>query len=393
MKRRGVIAGAVMKGVVMAVAAVLAAGSVTGQDIGAQEDAIRQARQQLAEIERLSGENVKQTTSSERALAIERNKIGAQKKVAQGLEKQVGGLATKIRADERQAGRLEKQLEGLKAEYGKTVYATWKNHKLNNATAFLLAAKDFNDATRRLTYLRRYNSERARRGTEIDSLGKELEREIRELEGEKKRLEGLRAESDKALGVLAKSEAAYKARLSDLQKDRRKLEADAKKEREKIAAAQKEIDRIIAAQARGADVDVVLSGRFEENKGKLPWPVGGAGAVVAHFGPNRMADGITRDEKGITIATGRGAQVRAVFEGKVTGVYNIGQFDKCVTVRSGSYIVLYGNLAETRLKNGDAVALNQIVGKINNSANEERHVLLLQIWRETVPLDPEEWLR
>ncbi len=130
--------------------------------------------------------------------------------------------------------------------------------------------------------------------------------------------------------------------------------------------------------------------------GKLPWPVEGSGpgAVLDRFGKERMADGIEKDSKGIILATRRGAEVKAVFEGKVTGVYSVGQFEKCVTVRSGSYVVLYGNISTTNLKNGDTVVLNGTIGAVNNSDDADRHRLIFQmIWRETTPLDPEQWLR
>ncbi len=392
--RRVVVIAMLLIAAMLGVAGMLAGAFAQDPGIASQEETIRRARQQLAEIERLSGENTKQTTSSERALAIARNKIGAERRIVQGLDRQAGDLSSKINADERQIKELENQLVRLKKEYAEAIYSAWKNHKLNTATAFLLAARDFNDATRRLSHLRRYNGVRVNKGAEIDSLGKELQAEVERLGASKDTLDGLKAQSQAALSTLTKSETSYQSTLKKLNANKKKLEADAKKERDKIAAAQREIDRIIAAQAAGrGEVDVVLSGKFEDNKGRLPWPAGGAGTVLAHFGANRMADGITRDEKGITIATQAGAQVKAVFEGKVTGVYNIGQFDKCVTVRSGSYIVLYGNLTDTRLKTGDQVAINQVVGRINSSASEERHVLLLQIWRETTPLNPEEWLR
>ncbi len=359
------------------------------------EESIRQAREQLAQIEKLTGENAKQTTSSQRSLGITRNKIGAQRKVVQGLDAQASALSRKISGGEREVKRLEGDLEKLKKEYGASVLESWKNHRLNTATAFLLASHDFNDGVRRLSFLRRYNNVRQGKGVEIDSLVRNIEAGIVRLEADRVKLSGVQAEGKKELGVLTDEEAKYAQTLKSLQSDRKKLEADARAQNEKIAAAQREIDRIMAEQARaaGREVDVVLSGRFEENKGRLPWPAGGRGTVLDRFGVVRGADGISRDSKGITIATEGGAQIRAVFDGEVTGVYNIGQFDKCVTIRSGSYVVLYGNLADTRLKSGDRVVLGDRVGRVNNSGDQSRHLLLFQIWHETTPLDPQVWLR
>jgi septal ring factor EnvC (AmiA/AmiB activator) len=278
------------------------------------------------------------------------------------------------------------------------VYAGWKNHKKNNATAFLLSAKDFNTATRRLSWLRSYNRARVEMGVEIDSLSALLQADIKVLSTKKAELESAKIQKDREMTSLSNDEKAHNASLKELQKDRKKLEAQAKKERETIAAAQKEIDRIIAAQVKAGkgqrtEADVILTGKFEDNKGLLPWPVGSSATVLDHFGVNRMADGVAKNSSGLSIAAPRGAAVRAIFEGKVTGVYNIGQFDKCISIRSGNYIVVYGNLATTTLKSGDAVAINQSVGKLSDADNADKHLLLLQIWRETTPLDPEVWLK
>lgn len=383
MKRRAVIA------------LVLWCAAAGAQDLSDLEQSIKQAREELQQIEKLTGENDKKTTSSERSLSLTRNKVGAQRKVVTGLDGQARALTTKIANDERQVGRLGEQLTALKKEFGTGVYTTWKNHRLNTATAFLLASRDFNDGVKRLSYLRRYNGVRMKKGTEIDSLARTIEKEIAKLDADKVKLDKLRGEGKRELEVLGKEEANYNSTLKALRSDRKTLEANAKKQRDKIASAQREIDRIMAeaARAAGRDFDVVLNGRFEENRGRLPWPVGGAGAVIDRFGVQRGADGISRDSKGITIATSRGAEVRALFDGVVSGVHKIGQFDKCVLVRSGAYVVLYGNLSDTRLKSGDRVALGDRIGRVNDGTDESMHLLMLQIWHETTPLDPEEWLR
>jgi septal ring factor EnvC (AmiA/AmiB activator) len=72
--------------------------------------------------------------------------------------------------------------------------------------------------------------------------------------------------------------------------------------------------------------DVALNSSFQANRGKLPWPVDN-GYVTLHYGPNKIENTkLTIDNPGLTIATPKaGATVRAVFEGEVSGIYNLGE--------------------------------------------------------------------
>jgi septal ring factor EnvC (AmiA/AmiB activator) len=324
--------------------------------------------------------------------------------MVRNLEREAVLISSEITANTRQVRDLRAGLDTLKNEYGAMVRAAWENHKLNNAVTLLFASHDFNDATRRIAYMKRYNAMREKRGAEIDSLDYILQYELEKLEVRKRELDRSKAEKTSDLASLDKEERQQSSAIAGLRTDGRKLETQAREQQRKIADAQKNIDRIIAEQARAVaagrsqaqiEADIVLSGRFEDNKGRLPWPVGGPGSVLDRFGRHTVASqrDITNDFKGINIAAPRGAQVRAVFEGEVTGVYNLDHFNNCVTVRSGSYIVLYANLATTSVRMGDRVAINRQIGTLFDTDDESQHMLIFQIWRETTPVNPEQWLR
>ncbi len=385
---------------VLSIFLMLACSAASAQrgSIEEQTERRRRAEQNLKETTALLDGNYKNMQASEKGLKLIRNRIGAQRVIVRDLQRQVSGIEREIEAGTRQVNELGDRLAALQTDYADFVYAEWKNHKKNNATVFLLSAKDFNSATRRLSQLRDYNRARADMGGQIDSLSKRLQADLDTLNAKKTELVGAKSRKDREINSLSQDEKQHNSSLKELQKDRKKLQAKAKKERETIAAAQKEIDRMIASQVkerRGqtSQADIVLSGKFEDNKGLMPWPIGSSATVLDHFGANRMADGIIKESSGLAIAAGRGAEVKALFEGKVSGVFSIGQFDKCISVRSGNYIVVYGNLSTTSLKSGDTVAINQPIGRLSDADNADKHMLLLQIWNGTTPLDPEEWLR
>jgi septal ring factor EnvC (AmiA/AmiB activator) len=379
----------------------VAALGVSGQSLEELRAQMKREQEELKATNALLGANQNKITSSERDRRLTENKIAAQRKIIANYEKQASIIGSEITANNRQIRELSEHLEILKKDYGRSVYSSWKNHKMNNAVAFLFASHDFNDATRRVAHMKRYNQMRERRAIEIDSISFVLQYEIDKLATRKQELDDAKARQKAQTNELAKSEKQLSKIISGLRGDRKKLQAKAKEQKARIAKAQKQIDQIIAAQARAAksgrteaqrEQDIVLSGKFEENKGKLPWPVTG-GSVLHKFGKQSVSANITTDFKGIEIAAPAGASVRAVFEGEVTGVYNMDHFNTCVTVRSGNYIILYANLASVSVKTGDKVAINQRLGALSGAADDDGHLLVFQIWRETTPVDPLLWLR
>jgi septal ring factor EnvC (AmiA/AmiB activator) len=365
-------------------------------EIEQQNAVVRRSQERLAEIEKeskaLSGEIV----NSERDLRVARSTIAAKRKVAADLDRETRRITAEINANTRATRRLDSTLTDLKRDYGRMVYTAWKNHKTTGTTLFLLSAKDFNDASRRISFIRRYNRAREKRGAEIDSLNRSLTVEMERLAVQKGEISGLKRESDRLLADLAGEQSRYESALKSLGKEQKEIEAEAKRERAKIAAAQREIERIMARQARGivlSEADMALSGQFGENKGRLPWPTGDAGLILHHFGKERKGDGIERDFSGLIIAARPGSEVTAVFEGKVTWITDLAQYNKCVIVSSGEYFVGYGNIASPTVKNGEKVSLGQSLGRVTASDNSGLHQVLIWMQHGEEILDPEEWLR
>lgn len=362
---------------------------------------MKRDQDQLKATNALLGKNQSQIQSSERNRKLVENNIATRRSMVRNLEKQASLIGGEITTTTRQVRELDQELETLKQDYGRFVYDSWKNHKMNNAVAFLFASRDFNDAQRRIGHMKRYNNMRETKGAEIDSISFVLNYEIEKLSLRKQELDEAKAEQSKEMAELSKEEKQLASIIGNLRTDRKKLETQARDQKNRIAKAQKQIDKIIADQAKAAksgrtqaqrEEDIVLSGKFEDNKGKLPWPVNG-GSVLHRFGKQKISAEITNDYKGIEIAAPRGATVKAVFEGEVTGTYELDRFNICVTVRSGSYIILYANLARASVKTGDKVAINQQIGALSDSSDADQHLLIFQIWRETTPVDPLQWLR
>ncbi|HMU45243.1 MAG TPA: peptidoglycan DD-metalloendopeptidase family protein [Chitinophagaceae bacterium] len=139
--------------------------------------------------------------------------------------------------------------------------------------------------------------------------------------------------------------------------------------------------------------DVALNNKFELNKGKLPWPVDN-GVLTLRFGPNKIDNTLlTFDNPGITIATpSAGNFVKAVFDGEVSSVFNIGD-GMVVTIRHGKYFTTYSNLSSVSVSKGMEVKTGQVIGKAGRDDEGVGGQVDFILMIETRNIDPQPWLR
>lgn len=177
---------------------------------------------------------------------------------------------------------MQNELTQLRKEYADMVYAAYKNYKLNNFLVFLFASKDFNDATRRISYMRRYNRMRQQKAEQIKSVADSLHVQIGELENRKAELTKVRDTRTQEVSSLGKDEKQYQSSLSEINTKSGKLSSEIRKKQSQINKLQQRIQAIIAEEARknratpksAAQEEYIanLSGRFDQNKGLLPIP-------------------------------------------------------------------------------------------------------------------------
>ena len=386
----------------------LATLSVPAQQLESLREEIRQAEEEIKMTNQLLSKTQKNQQTTDRQLNLIRNKIRNRKNIISNLEKQSGLIENNIGAKNTTIRSLEQDLNRLRQEYAAMVYDSYKNYKLNNFMLFLFASRDFNDATLRIAYMPRYNRMREQKAAEIDSVSASVGREISSLQSQKEELDKVRRSRNEELTSLDKDETQYRTSSQKLQQEAGKLNSIIKANRKRIEQMQKQIRQIIAEESRKnkakpqtseqREFDVKLSGQFEQNTGKLPYPV--RGVIVNNYGlhSHTAIKGVVEKNQGVDIAAEPGAEVRAVFEGEVSQVLLNQWTNKVVLLRHGNYLTLYSNLASVNVKVGDRVTLNQPIGRIASSEDSNDCTLHFEVWKldaqnNPVNLNPEKWLR
>ena len=138
---------------------------------------------------------------------------------------------------------------------------------------------------------------------------------------------------------------------------------------------------------------LVSSQNFEQNKGRMPWPVDKA-LIRLHYGNNEIPGKTRRliiPSPGISIETNEGAPVKAIFEGDVVTVSSIGDMT-VVMIKHGKYFTTYSNLQGVTVSRGQHVSTGQVLGKAGVN-DEGVGSVDLQIDTDKGTINPELWIR
>ena len=253
------------------------------QSLDALRDEIRRAEEEIRATNELLAKTKKDKQVTQNQLKLIQNRIRNRKQIIANLEKQTQVINGDIGTKNDTVHAMQNELTQLRKEYADMVYAAYKNYKLNNFLVFLFASKDFNDATRRISYMRRYNRMRQQKAEQIKSVADSLHVQIGELENRKAELTKVRDTRTQEVSSLGKDEKQYQSSLSEINTKSGKLSSEIRKKQSQINKLQQRIQAIIAEEARknratpksAAQEEYIanLSGRFDQNKGLLPYPV------------------------------------------------------------------------------------------------------------------------
>lgn len=128
----------------------------------------RQALQkELKEIQNAYNTVKGQTTQNLKQLNLLQRKISLQEKYITSLSKELKTIDDDIYLSNLEIYRLQKQLDTLKDQYAKSVVYAYKNRSNYDYLNFIFSAENFNDAVKRITYLKSYKDYREKQASNI----------------------------------------------------------------------------------------------------------------------------------------------------------------------------------------------------------------------------------
>ena len=362
----------------------------------------------LEEIE-LSNSVLDQTLNAKNVsvhqLKALKQKIAIRSQLIRTIQKEVGYIKEEIELSTRQQELLENDLDSLKSTYAVLLQQAYKSSRHFNRLLFLFSSNDFQQAYKRLFYIRQISKYRMHQAAEIEERSLDLEKSIVVLKNQKAIKQNLISDKRLENQLLNQEQAEESASLATLAEKAKDLKKDLKVKRSKRKKIQKEIERIIAEELRKVNNSgsnkafastpeaIALSKSFTSNKGKLPWPVA-KGLVISKFGKQKhpVLSGVLIENNGIEIATESHSTCRVVFNGKVSSILSMPNGIKVVMVRHGEYISVYSNLSEVYVEKGEELSTKSPIGIVLTSQQDGSTVVDFQLWKASTKLNPQKWL-
>ncbi len=333
-----------------------------------------------------------------------KRKISLREKLIKNIKAESKIIDRKLISNKAEVEDLRLQLAKLKENYAESVVSSYRYQKANQKLLFVLGAESFNQAVRRLNYVKKIGQKRKDQAREIEKASNQIKAKIAELEKMKEKKQLLLAENKLQLKSLDEEKKSINQIIAELRKDEKKYKDEIKKKARERAKLDKQIQIIIereiaARQPKTNDglsntpdpVMIQLSKDFVNNKGKLPWPVE-KGYISRNYGkyPHPELKNIEINNTGINIRTSENAAVRAVFKGEVVTVMSNPTFKNAVIIKHGSYFSVYTGLGKVSVKKGSKVKTKQIIGSAySDEGVTEVH---LEIWKGKTKTNPSAWI-
>ncbi|MFN9709806.1 MAG: peptidoglycan DD-metalloendopeptidase family protein [Bacteroidota bacterium] len=421
--------------------------SAQNQEKAELEKKKRQTLQEIEQLNRQFDEIKKNRKESLGQLALIQNKIRLRNQVIQNINRQVGVINKDIDFSYREMLRLRNDLDTLKMNYAQNVVYAYKNRSRYDFLNFLFSASNFNDAIRRISYMRAYRGYRTQQVEAIrktenlyrEKIGQltanrnektlvledetkertELEKDRKEQDHIVRKLKTREKEVNKNIAAKRKQanelEAAIKAVVRrEIEMAKKEAERKAKEDRERKLKEEKESTSKEKSVKPGTTAekavvkkeetpkkqesyleynkeDLALGNNFESNRGRLPFPVDN-GYISIPFGSYTVpGTNIKGNQDFITIAAPTGTPVKAVFEGEVVSVFDVGGMS-AVMLKHGKYFTTYSNLISAQVSKGQTIKVGQILGRVGENLEGEGQLDFI-LTREAQMLNPQAWLR
>ena len=376
----------------------------------------KKLNREIAQVNRLLFKEQKKEKNVLEDLKDLNQKIDIRLSLINTINSEAKLLTSEITKNKKEIAQLEKELAVLKVDYASMIFKSYKSKSQQSRIMFLLSSDNFQQAYKRLEYMKQYTSFRKRQGEEIgfqtvlvkkmnDSLL--FQKQVKDTlilaeKYQKEKIELDKNNKEKLISIIKKKERKYKREIQNKIKAERKV---AKKIDKIIRDEIEKANRIALAKLKNKIKNTkknefvlspeakALAAKFELNKGKLPWPLD-QGLITRRFGkqPHPTFPGITINSTGLHLVTQKGKSAAAIFNGKILNVLVTSEGRKNVLIQHGNYITSYNNLDKLYVKKGDKVITGQKIGQIFTDKVSGKTTLIFALYKNTTKLNPSSWI-
>jgi len=336
-------------------------------------------------------------------------KVTVRRNLISITNQQANLLTREINNNQKTISKLRDKLKLLKEEYAAMVVKSYKSKSEQSKVMFLLSSSNFQQAYKRLQYIKQYADYQRKQGEEIKAKTIELQAMNQNLLKQKENKEVLIKENRLAKDKLDKELRQQETLIASIKKDLSRHVAQIRVKQKEVDEIDRQITKIIRDAMAASNVkagksktsttfaltpeDRKLAANFTSNKGNLPWPVE-RGVVKVGYGKQKSPIDRTVPIKsiGVRIITNKGEKVRAVFDGTVLSIMVPKNGNNVVLVQHGNYFTAYKNLTKIKVKKGDKVTTKQEIGEVIINKASGDAMLQFSIFKDGKPQNPAHWI-
>lgn len=326
-------------------------------------------------------------------------KIEYRSELLLNLDNQLSQLSLEIEDHKKAIESLRVEIDRQKSAYKMMLVHAYKMRSSRASLLFILSSESFNQASKRMAYLKQLSKFRSDQIKRIEKTKTQLDLELSDLEAKKKEKDDLVVSQKNEQEQYIKDREYQKSQIENLKGKEVQLQNELALQKKKSKELQNALNsalnkEILDKKKKNEDKpltdkevkEIELSNKgFEADKGKLPWPVS-KGEITKGYGKQAhpVHINVYTYNNGIDITTVKGATVRAVYGGEVSSVIVIPGAGKAVIIAHGDYRSIYSNLADAYVSKGDKVTTKQEIGSllVNESGTSDVHFEICKITAE-----------
>jgi len=220
-------------------------------------DAIRETQEQLDATKK----NKNASMSQLRALQA---KLRERQKLIDNINDEISDINNNINRSSQEVTHLKGNLEILKMRYAQSVRYAYRTRSSYDMLAFLFSSNDFNEAIRRLKYLKKYRDYRKKQAEQIRLTQGEIVNKIGQLNTQKSQKDVLLSTQEQQQQVIQKESEETNQVVKELKGKERELATSIEKNRR----AAKQLDRTISDLIR-REIEIARKKAEEEQRRKV----------------------------------------------------------------------------------------------------------------------------
>jgi len=376
------------------------AGAQQDARLRAQQDTLARLRRERETLERRAAELQTTVHDLNEEVSNLDQRADATARLVHALDTQLASISSEVNNASAKVSVAETQLSAKKIALRQRLIDIYKRGPLFTTEA-MLSARSFGELVARYKYLHLLALHDRFLVTRVEQLRDEIRQDHDRLVTLQNALEENRSDKAKEEDHLRSLERQRNANLAQTKREAE----DAQARLAKMKATETQITTELAAfdaarrrtETAKPNAPKVGSTIKTSDYGRLDWPVDGS--LVYTFGKAQTASNTTIRWNGVGIKASVGTSVRAVADGRVVSVGQLGTYGLTVIVdHGGGDYSIYGSLSRSDVRQQQSVTKGQVIGGVGISDPDLPAHLHFEIRHggadgRPASVDPATWLR